>query len=90
MFQHSDSYEELMINYKENNYSRDDFVIRLVEEGKTDIIDWWEEAEHLELTKKEKHVNQVAKKHYGITKGITFPTLSNDLGFAGVSIRDIR
>ena len=86
VFQHSESYDEVMINYKKNNYSRDDFVIRLVEEGKTDIIDWWELAEKIELTKKEKHVNKVAKEQYGITKGISFPTLSNDLGFAGVSM----
>ncbi|KAG1694755.1 putative chromatin-remodeling complex ATPase chain [Nymphon striatum] len=86
VFQHSQSYDDFMSHYMENNHSRHDFVIRLVEEGKTDIIDWWHEAEKIELSPKEKHVNHIAKEEYGITKGISFPTLSNDLGFAGVSI----
>ena len=70
----------------EKDFSRDDFVIRLVEEGTLETIDWWEEAKRLDLSENEKHVNKVAKESYGITKGISFPTLSNDLGFAGVSI----
>ncbi len=43
-------------------------------------------AEELDLTKNEKKVNKVAKETFGITKGVTFPTLSNDMGLAGVSI----
>lgn len=86
VFQHTDSYLPFLKNYQKNNFSRYDFVIRLVEEGKLDTIDWWEEAAKIELSKKEKYVNHIAKETYGITKGISFPTLSNDMGFAGVSI----
>jgi DNA-binding CsgD family transcriptional regulator len=86
VFQFSKSYTDLITNYQKNDFSRHDFLIRLVEEGKLDIIDWWSEAERINLTAEEEKVNKVAKEEFGITKGITFPTLSNDMGYAGISI----
>lgn len=86
VFQFSESYSELLNNYQKNDYSRNDFVIRLVEAGELEIIDWWEEAKQMSLSDEEKKINHVTKVEYGVSKGITFPTLSNDAGLAGVSV----
>jgi len=86
VFQFSESYAEIIENYQKQNFNRNDFTIRLVEGGKLSIIDWWVEAKKLSLNKEEKYVNKVAKEKFGVSKGITFPTLSNDMGVAGASI----
>jgi len=86
VFQFSESYADLIENYQKQNFSRNDFTIRLIEDGKLSIIDWWIEAKKTSLNKEEKHVNKITKEKFGISKGITFPTLSNDMGIAGVSI----
>lgn len=86
VFQFSESYTEIVENYQKNNFGKNDFTIRLVEEGKLAIIDWWNEAEKLTLSKEEQHVVNVTKNKFSISKGITFPTLSNDLGIAGASM----
>jgi len=86
VFQFSESYAELIENYQEQNFDRNDFTIRLIEDGKLSIIDWWVEAQKLSLNKEEKHVIEITKNKFGVRKGITFPTLSNDLGIAGASV----
>ena len=73
-------------NYQKHNFSENDFTIRLVESGRLAIIDWWDEAEKLTLTEKEQYVVDITKNKFNVSKGITFPTLSSDLGLAGVSI----
>jgi len=86
VFQYSKSYTEIVNNYQKHDFNKSDFTIRLVEEGKLSIIDWWMEAEKTLLSKEEKHVNKVTKEKFGVSKGITFPTLNNDMGMAGASI----
>ncbi|WP_299875983.1 autoinducer binding domain-containing protein [uncultured Cocleimonas sp.] len=86
VFQHTDSYQPIINYYHKNDFSRHDFIIRLIEEGILHTIDWWEEANKMDLSKKEQQLITVVKETYGITKGFTFPTLSNDLGYAAVSI----
>lgn len=86
VFQFSKSYADLIKNYQKQNFDRNDFTIRLLEEGKLSIIDWWIEAKKVSLNKEEKHVIKTTKEKFGVSKGITFPTLSNDMGIAGVSI----
>jgi hypothetical protein len=86
VFQFSQAYTEIIENYQKNDFSENDFTIRLVEDGNLATIDWWNEAEKLALTKKEQHVIDVTKDEFNVSKGITFPTLSNDQGIAGVSM----
>jgi len=90
VFLFSEKHADLLEYYQKHDYSRHDFTIRLVEEGKMDIIDWWAEAEKIILSKKEKEVALMEKEYFGITKGITFPTLSSDIGIAGVSIISLK
>ncbi len=85
-FNYSEGYAPLVKNYQENNLSRHDFLIRLVEEGYPGVIDWWEAAKSIELSDEEKQVNDLARNTFNITRGFAFPTLSSDLGIAGVSI----
>lgn len=84
VFQYSEHYKPFIEHYFEHDYNKHDFLIRLVESGEMDFIDWWEVAESIELSSEEKHVNSVARHDFGISKGITFPTLSSDAGIAGV------
>lgn len=86
VFQFSESISESIKLYQENNYSKHDYTMRLIENGNTDIIDWFEDAKRLSLSKQERYVNQAMKEKLGITKGYSFPTLGNDLGASGVAI----
>ena len=86
VYQYSESYSDLVDYYQKHNLNRNDFIIRLVEEGRLDILDWGKETKKATLTKEEEKVSKVAKEIFGATKGVTFPTLSNDIGFAGVSV----
>jgi len=90
VFQFSKTYSEIVENYQKQNFARNDFTIRLVEKGKLSIIDWWVEAKKISLNKEEKNVIKITKEKFGISKGITFPTLSNDMGIAGVSIINFK
>ena len=86
VFQFSESYAEIVENYQKNNFDKNDFTIRLIVGGKLSIIDWWIEANKIPLNEEEENVVNITKNKFGVTKGITFPTLSNDMGIAGVSI----
>ncbi len=86
VLQYSKKYAPLLEHYHKHDYSRHDFLLRLVEEGKIDIIDWWAEAKKMQLTQEEKEVNRVAREDFAITRGFAFPTLNADMGIAGVSI----
>ncbi len=86
VFQYSKRYKSFVEHYIEHGYDKHDFLIRLVESGQMGIIDWWEVAETIELSSEEKHINAVARNDFGITRGISFPTLSNDAGIAGVCV----
>lgn len=85
-FQFSNSYKKIVENYQLNNFSQNDFILRLLEEGISKPIDWWEVSRTLKLSKEEEHVNYVTRNQFGVIKGISFPTLNSDLGLAGVSI----
>jgi len=87
VFQYSERYNPLIKYYQKHDFSRHDFVIRLAEE-RTDleVIEWWEEAQKNKLNEKEIQVNLIMIKKFSFTKGITFPTLQNDQGLAGVSV----
>jgi len=86
VFQFSKSYAKIVDNYQKHNFSKNDFTIRLIEEGKLSIIDWWIEAEKLSLTQEEEYIVKVTRDDFGVSKGISFPTLGNDMGIAGASI----
>jgi len=86
VFQYSEKYSDLLSNYQKHNYNENDFIIRLIKEGRLSAIDWWYETQKISLSKEEKEVNRVCREIFGVTKGLTFPTLSSDMGFAGVSI----
>jgi len=86
VFQFSNGYASLVEHYQKHDFSRHDFLIRLLENGETNVMDWWPLAEKIELSDEEKHVNHIARHKFGITKGIVFPTLYNDMGVAAVSI----
>ena len=86
VFQYSKSYASFAEVYKKNKLSQHDFVIRLIKEGMMDVIDWGETANKISLTEEEIKTNIMAHHQFGIEKGITFPTLSSDLGLAGVAI----
>jgi hypothetical protein len=90
VFQYSNIYQQRMRDYKNNQTYRDDFVIRLFELGNTQCIDWWEISKQIELTKKEKHANHKTKEHFGVSRGISFPTLNNDMGIAYVSVIKLK
>ncbi len=85
VIQYSTSYSSRMLDYKEQNEIKNDFTVKLLTKGHTTVIDWWEQAEHLPLTNKEKQVNRRSKAH-GVAKGITFPTLNSDMGIAYMSV----
>ena len=85
-FQFSQTYAEIVDNYQQHNFSKNDFTLRLLEEGASEPIDWWEIAQNITLSHEEKQVNEVTKNHFNVYKGISFPTLNSDLGLAGVSI----
>jgi len=86
VFRFSNGYAQFIEHYHKNNFSKHDFLLRLLEEGITDPVDWWEKAALMDLTEEEKHVNNTARHKFGITKGLGFPTLGSNLGLAGVSI----
>lgn len=86
VFQCSENYTPVLEHYKKHDYIKHDFIIKLAEKGKLDIIDRWAEAEKIQLTEKEEEVNKSAKEDFSITKSILFPTLIGDMGIAGVNI----
>jgi hypothetical protein len=86
VFQFSKGYEPLIENYQKENFSGDDFVIRLLTEGAVEPFDWWFQAKKTKMSDQEKKVNHIARHQFGIMKGICLPTLTNDLGIAGVSL----
>lgn len=86
VFHYSESYSELVDYYQKHNLNRNDFIIRLVEEGRLDVLEWGKETKKATLNKEEKILSKVVKDVFGVTKGVTFPTLSNDMGFAGISV----
>lgn len=86
VFQFSRGYKPLLENYQKENFSDNDFVIRLVTEGAVEPIDWWFHAKKVKISVQEKKVNHIARHQFGVTKGICLPTLTNDLGIAGVNL----
>lgn len=85
-FQFSNCYAAFIKEYQDNNYIQHDFIMRLIEEGNHEIIDWWKEEELTKLSDNEKLLCNTIKNKYKVTKGLTFPTLNNNHGFAGASI----
>lgn len=86
VFQFSDSYAPLIKSYQENNYLEDDYIMRLLEEGNLDIIEWWKAKDFTKLSNKEEELSNIIRYEFKITKGITFATLNSDVGLAGASI----
>jgi len=86
VFQYSEKYRPIVENYLEHDFRHQDFTIRLAESGYMDIIDWWKVAGTIKLTNEEKNFNHIIKEKFGVTKGISFPALSSDVGIAGASI----
>ncbi|MEE9310290.1 MAG: autoinducer binding domain-containing protein [Cocleimonas sp.] len=86
IFQFSPLFSELVEYYQENNIQQNDIVMRIIEEGEEDIVDWVKGSRAAMMNTKEEKIKDVIKKNFKVTKGFTFPTLSNDMGYAGVSI----
>lgn len=73
-------------HYLEANFLAEDFTIKRILDGNLNTFNWWTEEEKNQLTTEEKHVIEVAKFDYGITNGISVPTLSQPHHIAGASI----
>lgn len=87
IFQSSETYsQDYLAYYIQNQVDKIDPILKLIKEGETEIIDWWESAEKRNFTEKEKEVLRIAREEFGIINGITIPTLSEQRGIAGASI----
>jgi len=78
-------YETFLHDYLEKELLNTDPVVRLIKNGKTETIDWWEEAQKGDFTENEYAQLELIKNHYGIPNGITIPTMSGQRGIAGGS-----
>lgn len=73
-------------HYSEENFFKNDFTVKAIQNGKKVPIDWWCEEKKGILAKNEKNIITVAKEEYGITNGITIPVMNEARGIAGTSI----
>lgn len=85
-FKASDKYLDFLSYYAEKRLDKVDFIIKAMKEGETNVLNWWEEAERRKVSAEEFGVLHVAREQYGITNGITIPTMSEQRGIAGAAI----
>lgn len=87
VYQYSTSFKKLVAYYQKNKLYQNDMLIRLIKESKKlDILDWVDDSRKATLSPEEQIIKEVAKERFKVTKGFTFPTLCNDMGYAGVNI----
>lgn len=87
IFKSSETYsQDYLTYYGENQVDKLDPIFKLIKNGETNIIDWWEAAEERNFSDKEKEILRIARDNFGIINGITIPTLSEQRGIAGASI----
>jgi len=79
-------YEIFLQDYLEKGLLDTDPIIRLVKNGKTETLDWWEEAKKGDFTENEYARLELMKTHYGIPNGVTIPTMTGQRGIAGSSV----
>lgn len=79
-------YETFLQDYLEKGLLSTDPIIRLVKNGKTETLDWWEEAKKGDFTESEYAQLESMKTQYGIPNGITIPTMTGQRGIAGGSV----
>jgi DNA-binding CsgD family transcriptional regulator len=73
-------------HYLNANFAADDFTIKQILKRDLTPKDWWAEAQKGALISTERHVIQVAKTDYGISNGLSIPTLSTPQLIAGASV----
>jgi len=73
-------------HYLNANFAADDFTIKRILKGDLTPMDWWSEQRNKTLSPAENHVIQVAKTDYGISNGLSIPTLSTPQLIAGASV----
>jgi len=87
IFKSSDTYsQDFLAYYAENRLDKIDSIIKLIKNGETGIIDWWEEAEKRKFSDSDKEILYIAREEFGIINGITIPTMSEQRGIAGASV----
>lgn len=77
-------------HYLKHDYGRNDFVIRLCSEGRSEPIDWWEEINAGNLSDAERVVTEDAKNLFGIHEGLSIPVPSGKFAIAGISVICIK
>ena len=73
-------------HYIESNFEKDDFTIQAITQGRSTILDWWEEEAKGILNEAQRNIIVTAKEDYGIHNGISIPIMNSPLGVAGASL----
>jgi len=73
-------------HYQYEGFSSKDFTIKRILNSDLRVMDWWREERNGALSRSEIEVIQVAREDYGMTNGVSIPTLSANDQIAGASI----
>lgn len=73
-------------HYMDHNLVRDDFTIRLMNQGHMQTMDWREHELSNTLLNKETQVIETAREEFNIKNAVSIPLMLQGLGGAGVSI----
>lgn len=82
----SNSFNQFVSHYLEQDFGNRDFVLRLASEGRLSSIDWWDEINLGNVTEREKEVTVCARDDFGIYNGVSIPLTYGKFAIAGISI----
>lgn len=87
VYQFSDSYSPAYIShYIDAGFFRNDPIVKAMEGGDLNPLDWWTEIKKGHMNKAEENVIVVAREDYQMTHGLTIPTMADSRGIACVSV----
>lgn len=87
VFNASEAYtNKFLDHYQQAGFSEHDFTLKRICSGFEETMDWWNEEECKAISNDERAVIEVAKEDHGIANGVSFATMINSTGVAGVSM----
>jgi len=87
LFLRSDGFDEtFLVHYEQAGFAQHDFTIERIRQGNVQPMEWWTEEQKGVLSDEEKTVIEVARHDYGISSGISIPTMSTKEQIAGTSV----
>jgi len=87
IFQASNAYPKTFLeHYAHENFANDDFTIKEISSGKTNLIDWWDTDRRGLISQAERNVFSVAREDYQMRNGLSIPLLNNKHEISGASV----